>query len=129
MDDLIDRQIRADRALSLPDQIALIGLVAMQMNAVLMRVDRDGRDAQLGGCTEDANRDLPAVGTEELLDGLGRGSHAASVTPRLRVPPDELSTKIARFKTAQNMFEKKSPSESNKPAVHATDRIVAMSPT
>ena len=50
------------------DLVRLVGLQPVQGIAVLMRVDRDRRDAHLEGGAERANGDLPAVGDEPTLE-------------------------------------------------------------
>ena len=74
-DDALDIEIRTNRPLALADDISLVGLEAVHGVAVLLRVDRDGSHAELGGCAEDADGDFAAVGDEEGFSGdrNGRG--------------------------------------------------------
>ena len=74
-DDSFDVEIRTNRPLALADDISLVGLEAVHGVAVLLRVDRDGSHAKLGGCAEDADGDFAAVGDEEGFSGdrNGRG--------------------------------------------------------
>ena len=67
-DDLVDRQIRPDRMAYLTDLVRLVGLEPVQGVAVLIRIDRDRRDAHLVGGPERADRDLPAVGDQDFRD-------------------------------------------------------------
>ena len=70
-----DVEIRPDRPLALADQVGLVGLEAVHAEAVLLRVDGDGAQAEFGGRAEDADGDLAAVGGHELLHGTeGRGA-------------------------------------------------------
>ena len=76
VEDLVDSQIGVDRPLSLADEIRLVRLVAMLVEAVLLAVDGDGPDAEFVAGAEDANGDLAAIRAEHLgqrLDGHGCG--------------------------------------------------------
>ncbi len=68
VDDLVDGEVGIDRPFPLADQVGLVGLVAVQREPVLLRVDRHGTDPQLGAGAEDANRDLAAVCCHDLLE-------------------------------------------------------------
>ena len=70
-DDGVDVEVGADRLAGPADAVGLVGLEAVQGEAVLVRVDGDGADAQLVAGAEDADCDLAAVGGEELADGWG----------------------------------------------------------
>ena len=70
-DDAVDVEIRPERLAGRADAIRLIRLEAVQGEAVFMRVDGDGADAQLMGRAKDANGDLAAVGDEKLANGSG----------------------------------------------------------
>src|SRR5205814_9173455 len=73
-DDAVDVEVGADGLAGPADAVGLLGLEAVQGEAVLVRVDGDGTDAQLVRGAEDADGDLAAVGGEELADGAeGRG--------------------------------------------------------
>ncbi len=52
----------------LADQVAFVRLEAMQREAVLVRVDGDGTNAQLAGRPHDADGDLAAIGYQDALD-------------------------------------------------------------
>ena len=67
-DDLVDRQVRPYRMALLADLIRLVGLEPVHGVAVLVRIHRDGRDAQFVGGAERADRDFAAVGDEDLVD-------------------------------------------------------------
>src|SRR6185437_3939477 len=68
-DDVGDVEIGLDGALAVPDQVALVGLGPMQREAVFLRMNGNGTDAELGGRTHDADGDFTAVGDEQALDG------------------------------------------------------------
>jgi hypothetical protein len=74
-DDLVDRQVRADRMARLPDLVRLVGLQSMLGVAVLVGIHRDGGDPHLVGGAEGADRDLTAVGHQNL------GNHPRTLTP------------------------------------------------
>ena len=61
-------EIGGDGLFALADQIALVGLEAVQGEAVLVRVDGDGADAHLRRRAHDADRYLAAIGYQQLLD-------------------------------------------------------------
>ena len=67
-DDAGDVEVGADRLAGLADAIGLVGLEAVQGEAVFVRVDGDGADAEFVGRAKDANGDLAAVGDEQLAD-------------------------------------------------------------
>ena len=67
-DDLSDVEVSLQRLLPLPHQIALIGLGPVQRKTVLVRIDADGAQPQLGGCTHHADGDLGAVGHQHRSD-------------------------------------------------------------
>src|SRR6185295_2639529 len=54
VDDAVDVEIRGDRALALADLVGLVGLEAVEAEAVFPRVNRDRLHAELGGRPEDA---------------------------------------------------------------------------
>ena len=62
LDDLVLGQIGRHRLQPLADQVGLVGLVAVEVDAVLLGEDRDGAEAQLGAGAKDPNRDLASVG-------------------------------------------------------------------
>ena len=67
-DDLGDVEVGLQRLLPLPHQIALIGLGPVQRKTVLVRIDADGAQPQLGGGTHHADGDLGAVGHQHRSD-------------------------------------------------------------
>ncbi len=79
-DDLVDRQVRADRMAHLPDLIRLVGLQPVLGIAILIRVHRDGRDAHLVGGAKRADRDLAAIGHQDF------GNHQRTLTPTPGAP-------------------------------------------
>ena len=66
-DDAVDVEIGLDRALALADQIGLVGLEAVQREAILLRIDGDGAHAQFVGGAEDADGDFAAIQCEEFF--------------------------------------------------------------
>jgi hypothetical protein len=60
--DVGDIEVSVDRRAPGADQIALVRLHPVQREAVLLRVDRDRADAELGRGAHHANGDLAAVG-------------------------------------------------------------------
>ena len=61
-----DVEVAADRLAGLADAVGLVGLEPVQGEAVLVRIDGDGADAQLVGRAEDPDGDLAAVGDHQL---------------------------------------------------------------
>lgn len=77
--DVVDVEIGRERLLVFADQVAFIGLEAMQREAVFLRIHRHGAHVQLGGGAHHADRDFRAVRDQDGLDGGGRhGSHGWS---------------------------------------------------
>ena len=70
-DERVDVQIRAHRlaAARRPDQERLIGLEAVQREAIFVAVDRDGAQTELGRGAEAADGDLGPVGDEQRFHG------------------------------------------------------------
>ena len=83
-----DVEVRPDRLAGLADAVRLVGLEAVQGEAVFVRVDGDGADAEFVGRAEDADGDLAAVGDEQLpkLDGAGTGSGIGASEEGSRYP-------------------------------------------
>ena len=73
-DDAGDVEVGADRLAGLADAVGLVGLEAVQGEAVFVRVDGDGADAQLVGGAEDADGDFAAIGDQQLADRRGAGA-------------------------------------------------------
>ncbi len=71
-DERIDIEIRADRfaALRRTDQEGFVSLEAMQGKAILLAVDRDCPESELGGGTEAPNGDFRSVGNQELTHDI-----------------------------------------------------------
>ena len=70
--DLVDGQVGVDRphrlaAGRLADEVGLVGLEAVEGELVLVRVDRDRRQPQLGRRAKDADGDLGAVRDQKSL--------------------------------------------------------------
>ena len=68
VDDAVDVEVGADRLARLADLVGLVGLEAVQGEAVFVRVDRDRADAQLVGRAEHADGDLAAIGDQQLAN-------------------------------------------------------------
>src|SRR5690606_7365942 len=69
VEDLVDRQVGGDRRLALADQVGLVRLVPVLVMPLLLAVDRDGADAEFAACPEHPDRDLTAVGAQDLAEG------------------------------------------------------------
>ena len=67
-DDVVDVEVGRDRFLAGADQVGLVGLEAVQGEAVFVGVDGDGADAQFAGGAQDADGDFAAVGDQEAAD-------------------------------------------------------------
>ena len=72
VDDALDVQVGPDRALVRIELIGLVGLRAMDGQAIFLRIDGNGPDAELVGGAKDTNGDLAAVGNQQLFEGLDR---------------------------------------------------------
>ena len=72
-DDRRDVEIATDRLAGATDLVRLVGLEAMRREPILVRVDRDGPDAQLVRRSEDTNGDLAPVGGHQLAEWGHRG--------------------------------------------------------
>ena len=64
--DALDVQVGGDRALTLTDQVGLIGLEAVNAEPVLLRIDGHSAQIEFSRRPEDADRDFGAVGRQEL---------------------------------------------------------------
>src|SRR5690606_26236061 len=62
-DDALDVEVSGDRPLPFPDLISLVGLVAMDAQPILLRINRDSPQTELGAGAEDAHRNLAAIGS------------------------------------------------------------------
>ena len=83
-DDALNVQVGADRPLPLPHQIRLVGLEAMHTEAVLLRVNCDGAQAQFGRGAENADGDLGPIRRHQLHKCLrGRRGFGVFVAGRL----------------------------------------------
>ncbi len=81
-DDVVDIEIGLDGLLAGADQIALVGLGAVQGQAIFVGVDADGTDAQFAGGAHDANGDLGAVGDQDAADVLEAHSYGPALNWR-----------------------------------------------
>src|SRR5262249_5638074 len=70
-DEAGDVEVGADRLAGLADTVRLVGLEAVQGEAVFVRVDGDGADAEFVRAAEDADGDLAAVSNEQFADRRG----------------------------------------------------------
>ena len=93
-DDRCDVQVPLDRlaAVRRPDLVRLIGLEAMQREAVFIGVNRDRPQPQLGGGAEDADGDLGPVGNqqfphEKIREGYGCVRAALGAWAFIVAPP------------------------------------------
>ncbi len=68
LDDRVDVEIAADRLAGLADFVSLIGLQTVGREPVLMRIDRDGADTQLMRRAKNPDRDLAAIGRQQLAE-------------------------------------------------------------
>ena len=64
--DALDVQVGGDRALTLTDQVGLIGLEAVNAEPVLLRIDGHSAQIEFSRRPEDADRDFGTVGRQEL---------------------------------------------------------------
>jgi hypothetical protein len=69
-DDLVHRQVGPHRMTDLADLIGLVGQSVRRV-AVLIRIHRDGGNAQFVGGAESTDGDLSAVGDQDLRDHAG----------------------------------------------------------
>ena len=81
VDNLIDAQVSLDRTLALADLVGLVGLVAVQGELVLFRVNRHRLDAQFGAGPENADGNFPAVGCHDLFELLDFHQTSSRVRP------------------------------------------------
>ena len=88
--DVGDIEIGLDRALAVADQVALVGLGPMQREAIFVRMDGDGANAEFRGGTHHANGDFTAIRDEKAFDGprLGKWIHLRMMIA-LRHPSDQ----------------------------------------
>ena len=71
VDDAGDVEVRAQGLAGRADAVGLVGLEAVQSEAVFVSVNRDGANAQLMRGAEDANGDFAAVGNHQLFNHAG----------------------------------------------------------
>ena len=77
---IVDIEIRLHRRFALADQIRLVGLEAMQREAIFLREHRDGADAEFERGALHANGNLAAIGDEDALDAPGLSHETVRVT-------------------------------------------------
>jgi hypothetical protein len=70
--DRVDIEISADRLARHTGRIRFIGLEAMQREAIFVRIDGDGADAEFMGGAKDADGDFTAIGDEQFLKWTSR---------------------------------------------------------
>ena len=75
--DTRDVQIGSHRALALAYQVSFIGLEPMHTHPILLGVDRQSAQTELGRRAENSHGDLASIGHEELFKGFGAGAGAA----------------------------------------------------
>src|SRR4030095_15849571 len=83
--DAVDRQVALGGPRR-PDSHRPVGHEHVERLAVRLRIDGDGRDAELAAGPDDAHRDLAAVGDEDFLEGRGHNPRmiAGGYGPRQR---------------------------------------------
>src|SRR6266511_4818124 len=88
-DELLDAEVGVDRRLPLADEVRLVRLVAVEGEAILLGVDGDRLDPQLGAGAEDPDRDLAAIRGHDSLerDGHERLQERSSTPPVARGGP------------------------------------------
>src|SRR4051794_6425179 len=89
LEDLVDVQVRLRRRPG-PEQVRLVGALHVDGVAVELGVDGDSRHAELLAGADDADRDLPAVGDEDLPEHGRRG----------RIPPVAQAFRSASLRRA-----------------------------
>ena len=82
-DDGLDIQVGVDGALALADQVALVGLEAVQGEAVFPGIDGQRPHAQFGGGAKHANGDFAPIGDKQAFDFTAFFGHRVS-SARLR---------------------------------------------
>ena len=92
--DVVAVQVGRQRLAALADQVALVGLEAVQRLAVLLGVDGHGADAHLGGGAHHADGDLGAVGNEDRADRFG-GHGAGSLLVHGLMPCMDRASRVA----------------------------------
>jgi hypothetical protein len=75
--DVRDVEIRFDRPFALAYEVRLIGLRAMEREAVLVRIDHHSAHGELGRGTHDADGDFAAIGDQQATDALEHGTDAS----------------------------------------------------
>jgi hypothetical protein len=68
-DNPVDVEISLHGTFTGTDLVSLVGFKAVKRQAIFMRIDSHGAQAQLVGGTKDPNGDLAAVGGEKFADG------------------------------------------------------------
>ena len=79
--DVLDVEIGLDRLLVSAYEIGLVGLRAMEREAVFLRIDRDRAHAELIGGAHDADGDLAPVGDQQAADSLRHGFFTLRCAP------------------------------------------------
>ena len=69
-DDAGDIEVRHHRAFARADLICLVGLESVQSEAVFLRIDADGAQAELIRGTENPYGDFTAIGSEQFSNGF-----------------------------------------------------------
>ena len=67
LEDALDVEVALGRRRA-AEQVRLVGALDVQRVAIELRVDRHGRDAHLAQRAGDADRDLAAIGDQDLLE-------------------------------------------------------------
>ena len=80
-DDFVDIEICLQRALAFADQVGLVGLGAVEREAIFLRVDRDRGNAELGGGAHHADGNLAAIGNQQAAEGRGHAEAGSIARP------------------------------------------------
>ena len=64
-------EIRLYRPFADADLVRFVGFESVKSQAIFLRVNRDGAQAEFGGGAKDTNRDLAAIGGEQFFDRFG----------------------------------------------------------
>ena len=80
--DVLDVEVGVHRRLAATHQVGLVGLGPMQREAVLLRIDGDGADAEFVGGAHDADGDFSAIGDQQAADASQHEMSSSNMIPR-----------------------------------------------
>src|SRR5262249_777693 len=72
-DDALNVEVRPNRFARLADPVGFVRLEAVQREAILVRIDGDGPNAQFVRGTEHADGDLAPIGNQQFADRMDGG--------------------------------------------------------